>query len=66
MFDIQATACACFFTRCSEGINIANNRAIMAITTKSSIKVKAFRLHMMVLLFSALKKIFQTENFHQR
>ena len=41
-FDRQATALACFFTRCNAGINIAINSAIMAITTKSSINVNPF------------------------
>jgi hypothetical protein len=54
MLDIQATACACFLTRCSEGINIAINNAIMAITTKSSIKVKPLALCTILALLFAL------------
>jgi hypothetical protein len=49
-FDWQTTALACLLTRCNVGSNIAINNAIMAITTKSSIKVKPFDLRMMVLL----------------
>ncbi len=55
------TVLACFFTRCSAGINIAINNAIMAITTKSSISVnplqypglEVLRLCMINLLTSA-------------
>ena len=49
---LHTTPLACFFTRCSAGINIAINKAIIAITTKSSIKVNASRLNKIVLLFA--------------
>jgi len=40
----QALDLACFLTRCKAGINIDNNSAIIAMTTKSSISVKPLRL----------------------
>jgi hypothetical protein len=43
-FDWQITVFACFLTRCSAGINIAINNAMIAITTNSSINVKPFAL----------------------
>ena len=43
-FARQPIVLACFFTRCSAGISIAISNAIMAITTKSSIKVNALFL----------------------
>lgn len=41
---MQATVLDCFLTRCKAGISIDINKAIMAITTRSSISVNAFRL----------------------
>jgi len=51
-FARQATVLACSFTRASAGINIAINNAMIAITTKSSIRVKPFRLLIITLLIS--------------
>ncbi len=42
--DSQATDFACFLTRCSAGINIAINNAMIPITTRSSINVKPVRI----------------------
>jgi len=42
------TAFACFLTRCSAGIRIAINNAMIAITTNSSIKVNPLRLIIIV------------------
>jgi hypothetical protein len=49
-FDWQATARACSRTRCKAGINIAINRAIIAITTKSSISVNPVINLLLILL----------------
>jgi hypothetical protein len=48
-------------TRCRAGINIAINNAMMAMTTKSSIKVNAFPLRIPVLLLS--KKVLPNQDF---
>ena len=45
----QATARACLLTRYSVGSRMPINRAIMAITTSSSMSVKAWRLMMYML-----------------
>jgi len=42
-FAIQTTVFACFLTRCSAGINIDINNAMIEITTSSSIKVNPVR-----------------------
>ena len=43
-FDWQTTARACLRTRCSDGIRIDISSAMMAMTTSSSISVKALRI----------------------
>jgi hypothetical protein len=58
-FDRQRTVFACFLTRCSAGINIAINNAMIAITTSSSINVNPFRLHMIGSSPFLLKKVSQ-------
>jgi hypothetical protein len=50
MFDLQRIFCACIRDLCKPGNKIAINNAMMAITTKSSIRVKPFRSRMMFTL----------------
>jgi hypothetical protein len=45
----HATLLPCLLTRCKAGINIAISSAMMAITTRSSIRVKALRFFMTML-----------------
>jgi hypothetical protein len=49
---LHAAERACFFARFNAGIRMAINRAMMAITTSSSMRVKALRLDMVRLLGS--------------
>jgi hypothetical protein len=53
-FDWHTEALACSLARLSDGIRIAISRAMIAMTTNSSMRVKAFRLSVIHLLY--LKK----------
>ena len=52
-FDLQMMVLACSLTRCNAGMSIDMSRAIMAMTTSSSINVNAF-LQNMVVYFARL------------
>jgi len=53
--DWHTEALACCRTRLSEGIKIASSRAMIAMTTNSSMSVNAFRLSVVHLLYQQQK-----------
>jgi hypothetical protein len=61
--DLQAAALACFLARCNAGMRMPINKAMMAMTTSSSINVKAFNFDITDVL-SLSDMVFIDHKFH--